>query len=842
MTNRCVRCLLLAAARAVVLVMGFKVTILDIAGTPYMALAQMVDMVKSMTDISTATIKRAYYVIKPRTVEATASQLRHLVASGVVSKNAGKAVLVSVASVVRTLEKLRLPHVGAAFKRAQAVTSAPTPEQLIPSMPNISREHQSQALQAVVDAQQAASHAARVVAAVAETLGPVMAAPGPRDPALQAVFPTEVQPADLESQPNLKTCQIALSSQAKVDAAAARQWKALAGPLQSLSSFSSSHVNGARTEHGSLKSSSMDRTCSGIGRFMGYLYKVEELPQPCLGHYLNAPLLAGFLGFEMARGVQGKELGVHVAIAKRVVEFLVGSGQLHTSRDFTLLPRHKEWLATLTKQFGDMPKVHAMATTHPDDMAAACASNLTSVDLLRRVHKVGQAAEELVPAAKASFQAAVRYTQLLMVYMLGGVLPGLRTSVMFSLCRPDYDGPCTHSHCPNKRKCRGNRVDIVNHPEPGGGIGGVGMAITVVHHKTERSRSSKPLRFLVPVELQRHLTQLLQGGIRDTLVKHTGGSNPPFVFLTSTGGAYYSQLFYKIFRRHVGIPPSAAGGPHMTRTALVDVMRGPAGKEVQAAAPNEAGVASLLQNSTSVWNSHYDRHMRERETMQAVEAYPTWIGEVLARADDQAKASSRAVLDQAGTGGIRAAPTAATEATSSGGAGAAGMIHTPKPETPSVAVACTPPGPVQGGGGDAAIDGATVAFGGMESKPTPAQAAAVTATAAAACDEDDDDDYLEIIDRPVEVIDLCDASSGSDGDGESCGGDSSDWLSEDSSGEDSDSGTMSDGCGSSSDDASTTSSSSSGDSDAEPPSRCTQGPDLHGCDADDAHMWEACMD
>jgi hypothetical protein len=735
-------CSSLSIMPAVVLVLGIKVSLFEIDGTPFIAMAELVKFVEAVADLSGATVKRAYYAVHPRSIRATSAQVKHLIATGVLSAGSRKAMLVSVATATRTLDKMGLSGAVAAFANPQPVAPAPPSALQLPSKPHISKQHQTHTVQAAMEAQEQASQAARAAAAVLASMVPDASSPGPKDPALQGVYPLEILPMDLSGQPSLKTCHLGLKTQAKSNGEAAQQWRALSASLQAFSTFSKALLNGARTEHNYLQDASMERMLGCISMFLGFLFKVEEVAEPGLGHYLNAPLMAKFLSFEMAREVQPKELGTHVTTAKRVVEFLRATGQLTSSRDYTLFPGHKEWLTTLSRQFAHMPVVHKAATTHPDDIATSAAANLSSLELLRRVRQVGEAAEALVPAAQASFDAAVKYVQLLMVYMLGGGMPGLRTTVMFSLCRPDYDGPCMHTHCANKNKCRGNRLDIIRHPQ-GGGIDGVGMQVTIVHHKTERFASGKqPLQFQVPLKLQQHLMLLLQpGGIRETMCRNFGNENPPYVFLTSTGGPYYSQLFYKVFRKHVGVPPGSSGGPQLTRTAVVDVMRTPASHNVPAPAPSEAGVATLLQNTTAVWNTHYDREMKKRQAEEALSKYPAWISQVLASQEQQQLMPGPSQAD------YHKRPKVLPSSPSPAAAVAAATA------APSAATAATA----------ATTTTAAAARAATQAQQAPHYGMASPMAAAAACKVEEGEagkhDDVIIVERPLEVIDLCETGT-----------------------------------------------------------------------------------
>lgn len=63
-------------------------------------------------------------------------------------------------------------------------------------------------------------------------------------------------------------------------------------------------------------------------RFMGYVFKMLEVAEPSLHHFLNPYLVSSFVAFLHARGVRRETLGNTVAAATKVVIWLQVTSQL----------------------------------------------------------------------------------------------------------------------------------------------------------------------------------------------------------------------------------------------------------------------------------------------------------------------------------------------------------------------------------------------------------------------------------------------------------------------------------------------------------------------------------
>lgn len=63
-------------------------------------------------------------------------------------------------------------------------------------------------------------------------------------------------------------------------------------------------------------------------RFMGYTFKMMEVPEPSLHHFLNPYLVSSFVAFLHARGVRRETLANAVVAATKVVTWLQATSQL----------------------------------------------------------------------------------------------------------------------------------------------------------------------------------------------------------------------------------------------------------------------------------------------------------------------------------------------------------------------------------------------------------------------------------------------------------------------------------------------------------------------------------
>ena len=121
-------------------------------------------------------------------------------------------------------------------------------------------------------------------------------------------------------------------------------------------------------------------------------------------------------------------------------------------------------------------------------------------DVLAFVEIVKRRAEADHDWAMTKPRARVHMDAGLVSFVFGHVAP-VRPSVLASLTRPDYTGPCMHPDCRGPKTCKGNSLRWTT-------AGHVDLVFRAAHHKMARKRRFAPIG---PVVLPRALTKVRMG-------------------------------------------------------------------------------------------------------------------------------------------------------------------------------------------------------------------------------------------------------------------------------------------------------------------------------------------
>jgi hypothetical protein len=354
-----------------------------------------------------------------------------------------------------------------------------------------------------------------------------------------------------------------------------------------------------------------------VYEYLGYLYHHKEISRPTLAHYMDTHYFLDFLDFLKGRGVDkaGHTKAVHAAI--RAVSYMKSLPATDQAQAKAALKALKNLGTQLGQNMVPRPKAK-----EPEQLKEE-GKWMDAPELLARVEKVRLAALAEVAGMKAGtiprLQAAKTVHNALLATMCFGYMPPLRhNSVLLTLTAPPHLG-CIHPDCQHKQAgCQGNRV--FRH------LTSSKWWLDVPHHKNTKAWNGVSLKFELPNEVAELLEHHVTWG-HTTLTGHTEHFAPNLFVNTTTGLPLKDQEVSQVWSKTVLDGSGVHFGPQVCRSIFVSGTR-------DAGLPSQAGMAMIMGNSQSVWDTVYDRHFNTREAQAAMQSMPEWRHKMLVQAQD----------------------------------------------------------------------------------------------------------------------------------------------------------------------------------------------------------------
>jgi len=378
-------------------------------------------------------------------------------------------------------------------------------------------------------------------------------------------------------------------------------------------------------------------------QFLGYCRKFQGVSQPTLHHFLNGHLVLHYVSFLRARGVQPIGLATSVANAKRVVTYLASTHQLSAACQ-TKLEGYQAWLGNLSTQLA-----HNLQSRPPPSLEQLTQQGrwLQPSQLLRHVEQVHKAASNMLPGPSTSSnptrEDAITIMEACLCCGLYGYLPPLRPSILITLQRPGYQGPCLWPNCQLKHSCLGNRLEWEQQPGAAGSSSNSSanlgkLRLVAPHHKTSKTARERQISFTLPNDLQPLFSYHIQAGLGklwepfsfEDYDDEVGMELPPTVFISSsTGKPLLPQQVSQVWNKVV-LPEGVRFGPQTARAAFCTLVRGHSTATGQPPPFEEDAAAHVMGNSLRMWDMVYDREHKQRAAQAAIDNLAQWRHAVLA--------------------------------------------------------------------------------------------------------------------------------------------------------------------------------------------------------------------
>ena len=218
-----------------------------------------------------------------------------------------------------------------------------------------------------------------------------------------------------------------------------------------------------------------------------------------------------------------------------------------------------------------------------------------------------------------------------LISLAAGHLPPLRGSTLRSIKHPSCASePCTHPGCtvPN---CKGNCLLW------SGGNGGVGATarLIIVHHKTERHRSSQPINALLPSSLVEAISPYVLHGWSQLVRLCSESEQRPQQLLLDDKARPLSAsnlppMWNRLLRRYNnGIFPSYFPITRLRHAFVGDIRS--SGKGSLPASATEEGMALIMGNSVQRWDATYDIERKRRLMQQGADGMAAWRADIMCR-------------------------------------------------------------------------------------------------------------------------------------------------------------------------------------------------------------------
>jgi hypothetical protein len=376
-------------------------------------------------------------------------------------------------------------------------------------------------------------------------------------------------------------------------------------------------------------------------RVLGFMHLVLGIAEPTLHHLLNAQLVMQYTSWAIARGMGPTNLCQVILQVQRVVAFMEASGQLQHPCQQVLLGPYKAWLQNLAGQ------ISCNLQPPPRPTMSELQQQQLWVDprhVLVSLHHLHEASSQLVHSASCglSMEQCITIMKTTLCCSLFGYLPPMRVSVVTSLQRPEYTGPCMWPDCQHKHICKGNRLEWVQQlgsSSSGGSSSnnscGRQLRVVLQHHKVVHAQKHKPFDFVLPPDMATLYSFHLQHGLKVVLADATFAvpeaseylhplDEQPFVFLVPTTCRQVSHATAGNWWHQLVVPAGHTFSPQAARAGFVTMVREDAAAGALPEGFSEQGAAAIMGHHVDMWSEVYDRlhnHRLASDTVLTLQAY-----------------------------------------------------------------------------------------------------------------------------------------------------------------------------------------------------------------------------
>jgi len=458
-------------------------------------------------------------------------------------------------------------------------------------------------------------------------------------PSIQPVVPATLPPLDGVIKGDVHVAQYGLTTQK--DASASVVLHRVQAHVQELQAWSCNPLQLSRPKNMEAVS---HNTWAGIQselmRLLGFWRKFGVVPEPSLHHCLNMHMVLLYISFLKERRVSPAQLSHAATVVVRVVVFLGSTNNLSTA-DKGLLPSYLDTLRNLSHQLAGLqppPKPSLQEQTElgqwiaPEELLCSMMDLVDAAirKILRAIQAKGGTDQEQVTLSYVDTCDVMDAALLASLY---GYLPPLRPSVVISIQRWSYSGPCTWPSCQHKQTCKGNRLEWRQNQNSAGKWF---LWLVVPHHKSSRW-VNKPITCTLPMELSILFDHLCKFGLPLLESIHDTPAHQPYLFLwPTTGKPVQPQQVSQLFKRQL-LPKDYKLGPQKARSAFVTAMR--------AAKPHmgldEQRAAEIMGHSLTMWEQVYDREHQQRTGEATCKVLSRWRDRVFQQQQQQQQHSNQ---------------------------------------------------------------------------------------------------------------------------------------------------------------------------------------------------------
>lgn len=248
--------------------------------------------------------------------------------------------------------------------------------------------------------------------------------------------------------------------------------------IKSFEEWSSVDFNFARGQRYSnaVQSTTITNHLQAIRGYIGYVTKYfnRRDHEATLEYYLDPQMIASFVAYLRARGVEKAHIIKHISIAKKVNFFLqsksspsyLAVGETHTTPAHAHSMKLDDWLTTLDLQINQvMPPPETSLSARPTSDNMVQWSYQLCEEAIKKVnHDMATKSSLSLPTSKLVQRAIV--TSL----CTGCHMPPCRLQFIKTLNHPDYTDiiGCTDADCRMGKGCKGNRLQIMHHDDGDG--------------------------------------------------------------------------------------------------------------------------------------------------------------------------------------------------------------------------------------------------------------------------------------------------------------------------------------------------------------------------------------
>jgi hypothetical protein len=398
-----------------------------------------------------------------------------------------------------------------------------------------------------------------------------------------------------------------------------------------------------------------------IYRILGFSHLVLGVPEPCLFTLLNAGVVMMFVSWALARHMTPQHLSQMLHQVHRVAAWFASS--LATPKEAPMVAKHMAWAYQLAKQVGghlQAPPQQLQQLEEGEEgeheegeQQQQQQQHATDEGLWVCLHNLLEHATSLVQQGDWDFDTSMQIMCTLVCCLLFGYLPPLRPSVVISLSRPDYKGPCTWPGCQHKQRCPGNRFFWVAAADQAGSSSSSSssaqqqqqlLGLDIRHHKgnTRRQQYGEPILAILPPELQHVMQAYLKEGLPRLLAPSTfvvpDGSafthpldSQPYAFVwPHTGKPIKAQQVATIWREQV--LSTGVRSPQQARSMFVSQVRTAAAEGTLPQDFSEQAAAHIMGHDLAMWDRVYDKVKNLRASHHTISAMAEYRAAMLQQA------------------------------------------------------------------------------------------------------------------------------------------------------------------------------------------------------------------